>query len=658
VDVAVAVALAAGLAIVTFVTGGGNDLGPNSWAEIAVIVIGVGLAIAAVGGSARVPAWGSAALLLFVALTAFTIASIAWSVQPANSWVEASRTLSYLAAFGGAVALARIAPERWAAVVGAVALLAVVVSGYALLVKIFPATLDAGDPVGRLRLPFDYWNAVGLLAAMGIPPCLWWGSRRESGVLARAAAVPAIAILLLAVVLSLSRGALIISAVGLVLWFALVSVRLRGAVVLILGAVGGGAASAWALSNHAFIHDNVSEHARVTAGHDFGLIMVAVLVLLTAIGGAAATALDRVAIARETRRRIGVGLVVLACLLPVAGIGAVAASHRGLTGTISHAWTQLTSPNSGGAAPVPGRLLQLGSSRGRYWNEALKVGEHALLKGSGADGFATAGTHYTVVIQGDSVQHAHSFLLETFADLGLVGVVLSIALLVAWAVAAARAVGGRARPAEEHVAERNGLLTLLVVVIVYGVSSATDWTWFIPGTTLTALVCAGWLAGRGRLSEPVRRAARLRLTPAVVGAGTVAAVVTVFAAWMILQPLRSANADSAAISAAVAGHQSAAIADAHAAATDDPLSVDPLFELAALYESAGNYSAALQEYRKAVSLQPENPQTWFSEGNLQLARHRAAAALPDYQRALSLDLASPDISYAITVSESELAQSR
>ncbi len=435
-DQVVGLALAAGLALITFVTGGGTDLGRNTWSEIAVTVAGVSLAIAAVVFSARGRAWGSGSLLLFAALTAFTAASIAWSVQPANSWVETNRMVSYLAAFGGGLALARIAPRRWPALVGALGLLATVVSAYALVAKVFPATFDSGDLVGRLRLPFDYWNAVGLMAAMGVPACVWAGSRREGGLLSRALAVPALGILGVAIMLSLSRGALIVAAVGLVCWFTLVSVRLRGAAVLILGALGAGGASAWALSDGSLIHDNVAQHARVAAGHHFGIVLLVMVVLLAGAGVAAAIALDRVSLSDMTRRRLGTGLIVLAALLPVAGIGAVAASHRGLSGTVSHVWNQLTSPNSGGAAPVPGRLLQLGSSRGRYWNEALRVGEHALLKGSGADGFATAGTHYTVVLTNQNVQHAHSYLLETFADLGMIGVVLTTALLVAWGIAA------------------------------------------------------------------------------------------------------------------------------------------------------------------------------------------------------------------------------
>ena len=193
------------------------------------------LRIAVVLLGARGPAWGVVAVGLFAALAALTYLSIAWSVQPADSWVEANRTLSYLAAFGAAVALARLAPARWPALVGAVAGVAVVTCGYALLAKVFPATINAQDHLGRLQVPFSYWNATGLMAALGLPACLWAGARAEASRWVRALTVPAIALLVTVLMLSYSRGALIAGVVGLAVWFVLVPMRLRATLLLATG---------------------------------------------------------------------------------------------------------------------------------------------------------------------------------------------------------------------------------------------------------------------------------------------------------------------------------------------------------------------------------------------------------------------------------------
>ena len=99
--------------------------------------------------------------------------------------------LSSCAVFGAVVMLARTIPARWPAVLGGVVLAAVVVCVYALLTKVFPAHLDAGDIYARLRAPYNYWNAIGLTAAMGAIGCIWLGARRTGHAVLSAAAYPA-----------------------------------------------------------------------------------------------------------------------------------------------------------------------------------------------------------------------------------------------------------------------------------------------------------------------------------------------------------------------------------------------------------------------------------------------------------------------------------
>jgi len=632
-DAIVGAGLATALAAYVFVTTGGVDLGPNTWAEIVLTLIGAGLGVTAVLRSAPGRAWGAVPVWLFAALAALTIASIAWSVQPANSWIEANRTVSYLAAFGGAAALARLAPGRWPALVGGLAGTATVLCGYSLLAKVFPATFDPLDPLGRLRLPFDYWNAVGLLAALGLPACLWAGARRERARALRALAVPAVAVLITAIVLSYSRSALAVAVIGLAIWFALVPLRLRAAAVLGCGAAGAGVLISWALATHPLTNDHESLAARTSAGHSFGLLLVLVLGALTAVGFAVAFAIDRIPVPSQLRRRIATALLCLAALIPVAAVAGLAASSRGLSGEISYAWRSLTNSNNG-VGDNAGRLLELGNSRSYYWHEGLKVGDHALLKGVGAAGFATAQGRYATSQK--VAQHAHSYEVETFADFGLLGVAISFALLIAWAIAAARAVALRRTVPAELDAERAGLQTLLVVVIAYGLQASIDWTWFIPGTTLLALVCAGWLAGRGPLSRPVgiarERPARRSLA---VGAGIAAvAAVAILGAWAMLAPLRSANADDAAYTALGQNNTATALNDARTAANSDPLDYQPLWTIAAVYSKLGDSAAVVAEYRKAAALQPQNGQTWLQLGIYQLdTLHEPGAALPALETA-------------------------
>ena len=322
-------------------------------------------------------------------------------------------------------------------------------------------------------------------------------------------------------------------------------------------------------------------------------MLVLVLALATVAGLIAAYAMDRIALPERLRRRVAVALLIGVALVPVAGVAALAASSRGLTGEVSHVFSTLTSTH-GGASNTPARLVELGNTRARYWSEGVKVGEHALLKGVGALGYETAVTRYTT--DANVVPHAHSFVIETFADFGLIGIAVMLGLLAAWAIAARRTADApRLRVARRRSAP--DLLTMLAVVVTFGAHSAIDWTWFIPGTAVPALVCAGWLAGRGPsarrgpgatppaaggLSGTRRRGDRDRRRHAPVRVGDVAA------------PARR-NANTAAITAFAAGNTRAAIGDARTAAARDPLTVDPLFQLAAMYTATGDRQAARDE---------------------------------------------------------------
>ena len=157
-------------------------------------------------------AWSVGLLFAFTALTAL---SVIWSVQPDESFKDAGRLLAYSGLLGASVVLARAFPSRWPAVLGGVTLAAVVVCGYALLTKVFPGQFDANDPYARLRAPYDYWNAIGLTAAMGVICCLWLGARRAGHALLSALAYPAMGLMLVTLMLAYSRGALVALSLGL-----------------------------------------------------------------------------------------------------------------------------------------------------------------------------------------------------------------------------------------------------------------------------------------------------------------------------------------------------------------------------------------------------------------------------------------------------------
>ena len=619
--------------------------------------------------------WPVGLLLAFAALSAL---SVVWSVQPDASWQNAGLMFAYSAVFGAAVVLARAAPARWPAVIGGVTLAAVVVCGYALLTKVFPSWLDAHDIYARLQAPYGYWNATGLTAAMGVIGCIWLGARRRGHALLSALAYPAIGLLIVTLMLAYSRGALVALVVGLALWFAVVPLRLRGAAVLLLGAVAAGLVVAWDFSQSALSSDSVELHARVVAGRQLGALLLAMLLLLAIAGLAIGFYTGRHAPSRAARDNAGAVLLSILVLAVVAFVGALAVSHRGLTGSISHGFNTLTNTHAPVPAETPGRLTAIGSVRAVYWNEALKVFQAHPALGAGARSYGTASLRYRS--EDLEANDAHGFVVQTLADLGLVGLAIVLALLLTWMAAAGRAThpfnrrwtswrelrrdgwqGIGWRPLEDrgelgeqraYSPERIGMLSMLCLVVVFGVHSTVDWTWFVPGDACVALVCAGWLAGRGPLTgtSGVDRATVGRrwvtggaggssfneIGPLRLGIAAAVVIAALLAAWAQWQPQRSADASQEAL-ALSATDPSAARTAAQNAVDYDPVSAEALFTLSTIQQHAGQSALARATLVRAVHLQPSNPQTWKALGEYDLQNGKPTAALNELRATVYLN---------------------
>jgi hypothetical protein len=667
------VAVAGVLCFATFVAGGGLLLGPMTTAEILLTllsgVVVMGALLLAATGTRTYGLWSLGLLLAFTALTGL---SVVWSVAPDASWQDAGRMLAYSGVFAAALALVRIVPEGWRALLGGIVLAAVVVCGYALLTKVFP---DQVNETARLQEPYGYWNAIGLTAAMGAIGCMWLGARRAGHALLSALAYPALGLMVITLLLAYSRGALAALAVGVLAWLCFMPLRLRGARVLIVAALGAAPVVAWDFSRHALSSEDIALAARTTAGHQLGVLLVAMLVVLALAGIAIGFFGDRRAPSATARRNVGIALVALVMLAVIAFAGALASSRRGLTGTISHDLSSLTNPNAAVPANTPGRLTAIGSVRARYWKEALEVFEAHPTLGAGAAGYETARLRYSTAAL--NVKHAHGYIVQTLADLGIVGLAITLALLVAWMTATGRvthpfnrrwtirrspfSLAWRHTPVA-YTPERIGMLAMLCVVIVFGVHSFADWTWYVPGDACVALLCAGWLAGRGPLptgnlrapagtlpadlpaavsssgagqdsqAHPVTdpRATPWRMPTAAqlgpVRIGLVVAVIAgaLLASWTEWQPQRSADASEQA-EVLLPRDPVAARAAAETGVERDPLSAVALFRLAAVEHATGESALARATLQKAVQMQPSNPETWLTLGEYDLSADPSAA---------------------------------
>jgi hypothetical protein len=327
-------------------------------------------------------------------------------------------------------------------------------------------------------------------------------------------------------------------------------------------------------------------------------------------------------------------LVAGVLALPLVAVIGLASSDQGLTGRVSSAVEELTDPEAATPSNTPERLGETSSVRARYWREALDVHAQRPWIGAGAGGFETARTRFRLgEIQ---VGHAHSYVVQTLADLGWTGLIVSGLALAAWIAAAARTLRRRgAHAGAEHVA----LATMAATVTVFVVHAAIDWTWSIPATACTALLLAGWVAGRGPRTaarEPVA-ARRPRRAPRVAWAAGLLALAAV-GCWALVQPWVAARDADRALTAFDRGRLAEAADLARDASRANPYAIDPLWDLAAIEHERGNRRDAETALERAVEVQPARAEAWT-----RLGRYRISAltdthgALPAFEAALFLD---------------------
>ena len=263
--------------------------------------------------------------------------------------------------------------------------------------------------------------------------------------------------------------------------------------------------------------------------------------------------------------------------------------------------------------------------RARYWDEALKVHAVSPWVGTGAGAYATARTRFRTDTL--AVRHAHGYVVQTLADLGWSASAVSLLALFAWLVARgarARAAAARSRAALGRRARRPRRRSRSSCSSS-ACTRTIDWTWFVPANA--ALRAA--VRGLGRRARPAARAARARAGARgaacprraararppiptsrprrrvpVSGAWVAAALVVAFAlaaSWSACQPVRAVHAGDAAFDRLDAGAPAAAASIARIEAERNPLSVDPLFDLAAIEQARGRTAAGRRSRSSAPS---------------------------------------------------------
>ena len=575
--------------------GGGFDLNDRHIAGLAVWAVVVVLLVLGAAGRAVLerPFYWTSGLIGSVAL--FSAVSSLWSGSMELSVTEVDRVLVYLGTFLAAFLIAQTDQrrQRFAEGVG-FGLIAIAILG--LSSRLLPDIVSVQHGLGsgpRLRYPLDYWNANALACSLGAAFILWFSRRSLTSAL-RWLAVGALPAVLLTLYLTYSRGGLLSLLIACGLLIILSHDRLWLLATLAIGALGA-LPAVLAVQGRRHLADNFPTQQAV----DDGVVVLAILVAGIALALLLYAGLRRLerqegalanrvlAVSRD--RTVLKWIAVAAALLAIGG--AVAVGGR--------AWEQFNSSDVQAAKPEE-RFLDVGSAnRDEFWRVAIDSFEEEPLGGRGAGTYQFAWDQLRDIPV--PVLDAHSLYLEAFAELGVVGGLLVLAMVgvLLWSgFAAWRAANG---------ARRELYAVLVATTVAFAIAAGIDWFWEIAGIGVVFFLLSGVLVA-ARCAQLVQARAsanghgeRRRFGLAV--AGLALAWITALA---LVGPLLVDRELAASRAAAADGNYAKAVDRANTARSIEPWAATPYVELGLLAQAQGDYATARERIDQAIDREDRN----------------------------------------------------
>ena len=613
------VATAGVLLAASLLFGGGSSEGPVAWIGGAAVLAAAAAGCAALWGVLPVPAIGREGLAcagLAAAFVAWNAVTILWSSAPDRSWGYFNRGLVYLA-FGvvGAFVGSAVAPRIVAWLVGG---LVTVTCLWALAGKAIPALYEDYGRLARLRSPVGYWNALALVAAFGIPIALWAATRHSRRV--RAGAVVALYALLVALVLTYSRGGILAALVAIAAWFALSRERFEGATAFVAAAVPGGDRGR---GRDPAAGDRAGLAAALGAGGRRGVVRARVR----------ARRLPRIRgrVLRSLPARSGARAVPAAGGCGNGGCGA----NRGRPGRCARRRRPPVRERRV-VSQGPSRLTE-GSLNNRWgwWKEAWEGFEGQPLGGAvPARSSSSTGSCATRPSTSARCTACRCNSPPRRASSGSCSRA---------APSRPRSSGLGGRSGGWTGDERAAAAALAIALPTFLVHGALDYDWDFVALCGPVFFVAGFLLATGR--EP-RRVGRKY--------AWVGVVVVVLVAWAGLYSIAAPRVAAARVDDAFAqlerGDVEQAARTARSAHSLDPLSIAPLEAWAAAEEANGKIARARELYVDAVDLQPLNWAAWFELGRFDCeVLGDEDAARREVQRAHELDPQNDAMAGALTM---------
>ena len=313
---------------------------------------------------------------------------------------------------------------------------------------------------------------------------------------------------------------------------------------------------------------------------------------------------------------------------------ALAAALVAIAATIAvggRAWSQFSRNDVRPPGSPQGHLTELsGSGRSEFWRVAVDAFDEEPLLGHGAGTYRIS-WH---LLRHNSVSNldAHSLYLQAFAELGVAGglLVLAMVAVLLWTgFAAWRAARGP---------RRDLYAALLGSALAFAICSAIDWFWQIAAMGAVFFLASGVLvAARCAQVAELRvagdgRDGRRRFGLAI--AGLAVAWITAVA---LVGPLLVDREIAASNAAAADGNLASAVSDAEAARSIEPFATSPYKQLGLLAESEGNYPAAIDWLNQAIDRESDSWLLFYLRARVEQKAGDEAAARADQLEAQRLN---------------------
>jgi hypothetical protein len=504
----------------------------------------------------------------------------------------------------------------------------VAIAVVALCSRLLPDLIGLGPGPGanaRLGYPLGYWNANGLAFGIGAAFCLWM-SRRSLNEPLRWFAAASLPILLLGLYFTYSRGGLLGLLVACGCLIALSHDRLWLLATLALGALAT-VPAVLAVQARGSLASNAPTQLTVDQG---GVVFMYLLVGI-------ALALGLFALLRRLERRgdgvTGRALALsrdpkvlrwIAVAMAVVGIGAAIVVG-------SRAWGEFTEPDLQFPSNPRDHFGNLSSGgRDEFWRVAFDAFGEDPIGGQGAGTYRFSWNQLREIPM--PVLDAHSLYFEAFAELGLVGGLIVLALVgtvLGTGVAAWRGASGPRR--ELHA-------VLLGACLAFAVGAALDWFWeiaavgaifFLAGGALVAARCVQLAQARAQGNG---RGDRRRFGLTVTGLA-----VAWIAALALVGPLLVDREIETSNDAAARGEIAAAIEHADTARSIEPWAATPYIQLGLLAESQGDYAMAAARLSQAIDREEDNWLLYYLRARMESKGGNDTDALADLAEAQRLN---------------------